>query len=137
MPDKICVGGLPLTRKWLDVGAAEDRIDGWIQLYNEASERLENPEVSYYSRCEFMQTGVDILRGNDRFDEALLEIEKLERANNEPDSEHYFQFWLIAKENRLLMYGKQGDWDHFDQIFYGSECISGRRVEKNGTRVNL
>ncbi len=97
--------------------AAEDRIDDWIQLYNDASERLENPGVSYFSRGEFLQTGIDVLRGNDRFDEALLEIEKLERANNEPDSKHYFQFWLIVKENRLLMYGKQGDWERFDQIF--------------------
>ena len=119
--------------------AAEGRIDGWIQLYNEASERLENPEVSYFSRCEFMQTGVDILQGNDRFDEALLEIEKLERANNEPDSEHYFQFWLIAKENRLLMYGKQGDWDRFDQIFTEvSAYLEGELKKRDaGQPVNL
>ena len=97
--------------------AAEGRIDDWIQLYNEVSERLESPEVSYYSRCEFLQTGADVLRGNGRFNEALLEIEKLERANNAPGSEHYFQFWLTAKENRLLVYGKQENWDRFDQVF--------------------
>ena len=95
----------------------EGRLDDWIQFYNEASERLEKSGVDYFSRCEFLQGGVDVLRCNDRFDEALLEIEKLERANNEPGSEHYFQFWLIAKENRLLVYGKQEDWDRFDQIF--------------------
>ena len=97
--------------------SAEGRINDWIQLYNETSERLENPGVSHSSRCGFLQTGADVLRCNDRFDEALLEIEKLERANNEPSLEHYFQFWLIAKENRLLVYGKQGDWERFDQIF--------------------
>ena len=97
--------------------AAEGRIDDWIQLYHEASEHLDNPGVSYYNRGEFLQVGADVLRGNNRFDEALLEIEKLERANNEPGSEHYFQFWLTAKENRLLVYGKQEDWDRFDQVF--------------------
>ena len=97
--------------------AAEGRIDDWIQLYNQASERLENPGVRYESRCGFLQTGADVLRGNDRFDKALLEIKKLERANNEPGSEHYFQFWLTARTNRLLVYGKQEDWRRFDQIF--------------------
>ena len=116
LPDKYVLEAAS-TSKVAGCWAAEDRIDDWIQLYNEASERLVNPGVSYHSRGEFLQNGVDVLRGNDRFDEALLEIEKLERVNNEPDSEHYFQFWLIAKENRLLMYGKQGDWDRFDQIF--------------------
>ncbi|MYK16693.1 RNA polymerase sigma factor [Candidatus Poribacteria bacterium] len=104
---------LSVSKCW----AAEGRIDDWIQLYNEASERLESPEVSYYSRGEFLQVGADVLRGNNRFDEALLEIEKLERANNDLSSEHYFQFWLIAKENRLLVYGRQEDWDRFDQVF--------------------
>ena len=119
--------------------AAEGRINDWIQLYNEASERLENRGVSYHNRCEFLQAGVDILRGNDRFDEALLEIEKLERANNEPDSEHYFQFWLIAKENRLLMYGKQGDWDRFDQIFTEMRAYLEGELKKRdaGQPVNL
>ena len=37
--------------------AAEGRLDDWIQLYNEAAERLDTPEVSYYSRCEFLQSG--------------------------------------------------------------------------------
>ena len=119
--------------------AAEDRIDDWIQLYNNASERLKNPGVSHFSRGEFLQTGIDVLRGNDRFDEALLEIEKLERANNEPDSKHYFQFWLIAKENRLLMYGKQGDWDRFDQIFTEvSAYLEGELKKRDaGHPVNL
>ena len=96
---------------------AEGRLDDWIQLYHAASERLENPGVSYFSRCEFLQNGADVLRCNDQFDEALLEIEKLERANNEPKSEHYFQFWLIVRENRLLIHGKREDWSRFDQIF--------------------
>ena len=119
--------------------AAEDRLDDWIQLYNKASERLKNPGVSYFSRCEFMQSGADVLRCNDRFDEALLEIEKLERANNEPDSEHYFQFWLIAKENRLLIYGKQEDWERFDQIFSEMSAYMEGELKKRdaGQPVNL
>ena len=98
--------------------------------------RLENSGVDYYSRCGyFLQTGADVLRCNDRFDEALLEIEKLERANNEPGSEHYFHFWLTAKENRLLVYGKQEDWDRFDQIFTEvSMRIWKARVEETGCR---
>ncbi len=119
--------------------AAEGRLDDWIQLYNEASERLENPEVSYYSRCDFLQTGADVLRCNDRFDEALLEIEKLERANNEPGSEHYFQFWLTAKENRLLVYGKQEDWNRFDQVFTEVNAYLEGELKKRdaGHPVNL
>ena len=119
--------------------AAEGRIDDWIQLYNDASERLENPGVSYFSHCEFLQAGIDVLRCNDRFDEAFLEIEKLERANNEPGSEHYFQFWLIAKESRLLMYGKQGDWGRFDQIFTEVSAYMEGELKKRdaGQPVNL
>ena len=119
--------------------AAEGRIDDWIQLYNEASERLENPEVSYYSRCDFLQSGADVLRCNDRFNEALLEIEKLERANNEPGSEHYFQFWLTAKENRLLIYGKQEDWDRFDRVFTEVNAYLEGELKKRdaGQPVNL
>ena len=118
---------------------AEGRIDDWIQLYNEASERLESPEVSYYSRGEFLQVGADVLRGNNRFDEALLEIEKLERANNDLGSEHYFQFWLIAKENRLLVYGRQEDWDRFDQVFTEVNAYLEGELKKRdaGQPVNL
>ncbi len=95
--------------------------------------------MSYYSRCDFLQTGADVLRCNDRFDEALLGIEKLERANNEPDSEHYFRFWLIAKENRLLMYGKQEDWGRFDQIFSEMSAYMEGELKKRdaGQPVNL
>ena len=123
----------------MDCWAAEGRIDDWIQLYNEASERLESPEVSYYSRGEFLQVGADVLRGNNRFDEALLEIEKLERANNDLGSEHYFQFWLIAKENRLLVYGKQEDWGHFDQVFTEVNAYLEGELKKRdaGQPVNL
>ena len=119
--------------------AAEGRIDDWIQLYNDASERLENPGVSYFRRCEFLQAGIDVLRCNDRFDEAFLEIEKLERANNEPGSEHYFQFWLIAKESRLLIYGKQADWERFDQIFTEVRAYMEGELKKRdaGQPVNL
>ena len=96
---------------------AEGRIDDWIQLYNEASERLENPEVSQYSRCDFLQFGAEILRKNDQIDAALLEIEKLERANGKPGWRTYFRFWLAVRENRLLLYSKKEDWDRFDQVY--------------------
>ena len=129
------VSNLGMSGCW----AAEGRIDDWIQLYKEASGRLENPEVSYYSRGEFLQVGADVLRGNDRFNEALLEIEKLERANNELGSEHYFQFWLTAKENRLLVYGRQEDWDHFDQVFTEVNAYLEGELKKRdaGQPVNL
>ena len=138
LPDKYVLkiaSNLSVAGCW----TAEDRIDDWIQLYNEASERLENPGVSYYSRCEFLQTGADVLRCNNKFDEALLEIEKLERANNEPGSKHYFQFWLIAKENRFLVYGKQEDWGRFDQIFTEMSAYLERELKKRdaGQPVNL
>ena len=138
LPDKYVlkvISNLSTAGCW----AAEDRLDDWIQFYDEASERLENPGVDYFSRCEFLQGGADVLRGNDRFDEALLEIEKLERANNEPGSEHYFQFWLIAKENRLLVYGRQEDWDRFDQIFAEVNAYLEGELKKRdaGQPVNL
>ena len=118
---------------------AEGRIDDWIQLHNEASERLENPEVSQYSRCDFLQFGAEILRGNDRFDMALLEIEKLERANNEPGWKHYFRFWLAVRTNRLLVYGKQGNWDRFDQVYTEANTYMESELKKRdaGQPVNL
>ena len=138
LPDKYVLeiaSNLSVAGCW----TTEDRIDDWIQLYNEASERLENSGVSYYSRCGFLQTGADVLRGNDRFDEALLEIEKLERANNAPGSEHYFQFWLTVKENRLLMYGKREDWGRFDPIFTEMSAYLEGELKKQdaGQPVNL
>ena len=96
---------------------AEGRTDDWIQLYNEASERLEKPEVSDYSRCNFLRIGAEVLRHNERFDESLIDIEKLERANREQGWEHYFHFWLSIRANRLLLYSKLEDWDRFDQVW--------------------
>ena len=96
---------------------AEGRTDDWIQLYNEASERLEKPEVSDYSRCNFLRIGAEVLRHNERFDESLIGIEKLERANKEQGWEHYFCFWLFIRTNRLLLYSKQQDWDRFNQVW--------------------
>ena len=96
---------------------AEGRIDDWIQLYNEASECLDHHQVSDYSRCDFLQKGAEVLRHNDRFDDALLEIEKLERANKKQDWEHYFKFWLAVRTNRLFLYEKQEEWGRFDQVF--------------------
>ena len=94
----------------------EGRIDEWVELHEEASQRLDNPEVSDYSRCDFLQIGSEVLRSFDRFDEALLGIEKLERANKDQRWEHYFRFWLAVRTNRLLLYIKQEDWDRFDQV---------------------
>ena len=96
---------------------AEGRIDDWIQLYNEVSERLENPKVSGYSRCDFLQFGAEILRRNDQIDASHLEIEKLERANNEQSRNYYFRFWLAVRENRLLLYSEKEDWERFDQVY--------------------
>ena len=96
---------------------AEGRIDDWIKLYNEASERLENPEVSQYTRCNFLQFGSEILRRNDRLDAALLELEKLERANGKPGRKNYFRFWLAVRENQLLLYNAQEDWERFNQVY--------------------
>lgn len=117
----------------------EGRIDEWFQLYNEASERLEKPEVSDYSRCDFLQIGAEVLRGNDRFDEALLGIKKLELANKDQDWEHYFRFWLAVRTNRLLIYGKQGNWDRFDQVFADLQRFIELEVEKHeaGYPVNI
>ena len=118
---------------------AEGRIDDWIQLYNEASERLENPEVSQYSRCDFLQIGGDILRKNDQIDAALLEIEKLERANGKPGWRTYFRFWLAVRENRLLLYSKQEDWDRFDQVYTETNTFIEGELKKldAGFPVNL
>ena len=118
---------------------AEGRIDDWIQLYNEASERLSNPEVSQYSRCDFLQFGADILRKNDQIDAALLEIEKLERANGKPGWRTYFRFWLAVRENRLLLYSKQEDWDRFDQVYTETNTFIEGELKKLdvGFPVNL
>ena len=107
------ISNLNIAKCW----KAENRIDDWIQLYNEASERLDHSEVSDYSRCDFLQKGAEVLRQNDRYDDALLGIEKLERANKKPDWEHYFRFWLAVKSNKLLLYAKQKDWNRFNQVF--------------------
>ena len=119
--------------------AAEGRIDDWIQLYNEASKRLEQPEVSQYSRCDFLQFGADILLKDDRLDAALLEIEKLERANGEPGWRSYFRFWLAIRENRLRVYSKQEDWDRFDQVWTDARTFIEGEVEKRNARypVNI
>ena len=118
---------------------AEGRIDEWLQLYEEAAERLENPELSRYARCDFLQIGSEILRAYDRFDETLLGMEKLERANGEPDWEHYFRFWLAVRTNRLLVYSKQEDWDRFDQTLTEARTFIEGELEKRdaGHSVNI
>ncbi|MCG9131246.1 RNA polymerase sigma factor [Candidatus Poribacteria bacterium] len=120
---------------WKDVG----RVDDWIQLYNDASQRLENPELSRYDRCNFLQIGSEILRAYGRSDETLLGMEKLERLNDEPDWEHYFRFWLAVRTNWLLVYSGQEDWDRFDQALTEVRAFIEGEMEKRdaGHSVNL
>ena len=119
--------------------AKEGRVDGWFQLYEEASERLENPEVSHFKRCDFLQVGAEVSLFNDKLDEALLGMEKLERANGGPDWEHYFKFWLAVRTTRLLVYSKREDWVRFNQIFTEASTFIEGEVEKRdaGHSVNL
>ena len=118
---------------------AEGRIDDWINLYNEASERLEKPEVSGYSRCDFLQIGAEILRSYDRLDASLLGIEKLEHANTDQRRNYYFRFWLAVRTNRLLLYSKKGDWDRFDDVWTDTRTFIEGEVEKRnaGYPVNV
>ena len=120
---------------WKDEG----RIDEWMQMYEKASERLDKPEVSDYSRCDFLQIGAEVLRHNDRIDESLLGIETLESANKSQDWEHYFRFWLAVRTNRLLIYGKREDWDRFDSVFADLQRFIELEVEKHeaGYPVNI
>ena len=120
---------------WKDVG----RVDDWIQLYNDASQRLENPELSRYDRCNFLQIGSEILRAYGRSDETLLGMEKLERFNDEPDWEHYFRFWLAVRTNWLLVYSGREDWDRFNQALSEvREFIEGEMEKRDaGHSVNL
>ena len=115
MSDKFAleaISNLNCAGAWKDEG----RFDEWLQLYNAASKRLEKPEVSDYSRCDFLQIGAEVFRANERYDDALDGIEKLQEANKEQDWEHYFRFWLAVRTNKLLIYGKQEDWNRFDQV---------------------
>ena len=118
---------------------AEDRINDWIQLYEEASERLENPKVSDYSRCDFLQIGAEVLRANGKLDAALLEIEKLENANRDQSRKHYFRFWLAVRTNRLLLYSRQEDQDRFDQVWADLRTFIEGEAEKQsaGYPVNI
>ena len=118
---------------------AEGRIDDWLNLYNEASERLEKAEVSGYSRCDFLQIGAEILRSYDRFDASLLGIEKLEHANTDQRQNYYFRFWLAVRTNRLLLYSKKEDWDRFDEVWTDTRTFIDGEVEKRnaGYPVNI
>ena len=118
---------------------AEGRVDEWFQLYEEVSERLENPELSRYARCDFLQIGSEIFRAHGRLDETLLGMEKLEHANGEPDWEHYFRFWLAVRTNRLLVYSKQEDWERFDQALTEVSTFIEGELEKRdaGHSVNI
>ena len=111
----------------------EDRIVEWFQLYDESSKRLANPEVSRLKRCLFLQAGAEVSFVNDRLDEALLEVEKLERLTSTSGLERYFQFWLAVRTNRLLVYGKQEDWERFNQVFMEASTFLEEEVEKRDT----
>ena len=86
--------------------------------------------MSQYSRCDFLQFGAEVLQKNDRLDAALLEIEKLERANGKPGWRTYFRFWLAVRENRLLLYSKQENWDRFDQVYTETNTFIEGEVKK-------
>ena len=111
----------------------EGRINEWFQLYEEAAERLENPEVNRYTRCLFLQAGAEVSLFNDRLDEALLKVEKLERLNSTHGLERYFQFWLSVITARLLVYSKQEDWERFDQVFMEASTFLEEEIEKRNT----
>ena len=117
---------LHLANCWSEEG----RIDEWFQLYNEASERLESPKVSTSNRCDFLQTGAEVAYCNDRLDEALLGLEKLERLNNDPNCDYYFRFWLAVVTNRMRIYGKLEEWERFDQAFTEADTFIEGAVEK-------
>ena len=123
----------------IDCWKKENRIDEWMKLHDEASQRLENPEVSDFSRCDFLQIGSEVLRAFDRFDEALLGFEKLESANKDQDWEHYFRFWLAVRSNRLRIYSKQEDWTRFDPVLRDVSTFIDGEVEKQkaGYPVNV
>ncbi len=111
----------------------EGRIDEWFQLYDDASERLENPGVNRYTHCRLLQAGAEVSFSNDRFNGALLEIEKLERANSDPNWEHYHGFWLAVVSTRLLVYSKREDWEHFNQVFIKASTFLEEEIEKRDT----
>ena len=138
MSDKYVLEALPNSNS-IESWKLEGRIDEWVELHDEASQRLDNPEVSDYSRCDFLQIGLEVLRSLERFDEALLGIEKLERANKDQSWEHYFRFWLAVRTNRLRIYGLQEDWDRFDQVLMDvGGFIDGEVAKRDaGYPVNL
>ncbi len=123
----------------IDCWKKESRIDEWMKLHDEASQRLENPEVTDFSRCDFLQIGSEVLRAFDRFDEALLGFEKLESANKDQDWEHYFRFWLAVRSNRLRIYSKQEDRTRFDPVLRDVSTFIDGEVEKQkaGYPVNV
>ena len=116
---------------------AEGCIDEWFQLYEEASERLGNSGVDQFKRCSFLQTGAEVLMHNDRLDEALLQIENLERANDDPDWEHYRQYWLGVTTTRLLVHKKREDWNRFDQVFTEVRTFIEGEVEKRNAGYSV
>ena len=112
---------------------AEGRIDEWFQLYNEACVRAENPEVSLDKRCVFLRTGAEVLLYNDRLDEALVEIEKLERINQDPSWKYYRRYWLGVITTRLRVHSDREDWSRFEQVLAAAQAFLDEEVTKQNT----
>ncbi len=115
----------------------EGRIDEWFQLYEETSKRLEKPGVNRYTRCLFFQAGAEVSLFNDRLDEALLEVEKLESLNSIQGLDQYFQFWLSVITTRLLVHSKQEDWERFNQVFMEASTFMEKEIEKRNAGQSI
>ncbi len=99
------------ARCWL----MEGRIDEWYELYEEASNRLESPDVSHYWRCNFLRAGAAVYALADNLDKALIELSKLDACiQNKAHWKHYRVFWLASVTSRLEIFRKQKKWGEFD-----------------------
>lgn len=99
------------ARCWL----MEGRINEWFKLYEEASNRLESPDVSHYWRCNFLRAGAGVYALADYLDEALIELSKLDACiENKSQWEHFRVFWLAGVTSRLEIFRKKKEWDEFD-----------------------
>ncbi len=93
--------------------SAERRLDDWFQLYEEAAQILDSPEVSKYRRCSFLQAGMEVSRGfGGDTDSALRYLDAMEQANDDPEWSGYFRFWMAGIENRLLIH-----WGRDEEAF--------------------
>ena len=68
-----------------------------------------------------------VLRANGKSDEALIELEKLEKTNTKQDWRHYFRFWLVVKTNRFATVLTDGmKSERFDGNHNGTQGLYGR-----------